>query len=222
MSYSGVNPYHYGEPWDGFSAQISLESMKIERLKSSVALLSQKWQEAQVKRILARGGTIFANGAPVTRTMAQFHIPRFAETGMASNAVLTHLFTPIALGDHLTEFSQADAYRSMVMALDFGCVYAFYDDLEFTLTYPTLTSYMYPITPLRLGNGFIIGKERILTNRSGLFGWNDDSKHEVHVFDEEGREVRKFKAPTVTRGGKTFTELRIGEGWSAAIVRVKP
>jgi len=46
---------------------------------------------------------------------------------------------------------------------------------------------MFPITPMELHEGYIIGKERIVTNRSGLFGWGDNSKHEVHVFNEEGK-----------------------------------
>ncbi len=76
-----------------------------------------------------------------------------------------------------------------------------------------------PITPAESHEGYIVAKERILTNRSGLFGWGDASKHEVHVYDDTGREAPDFKAPTVGRDGATFTELRIAEGWSAAIVR---
>jgi hypothetical protein len=78
---------------------------------------------------------------------------------------------------------------------------------------------MYPITPKELHQGYIIGEERILTNRGGLFGWGDDREHEVHVFDETGREVAGFSAPLVEKDGKTYTKLRIAEDWSAAIVR---
>ena len=106
----------------------------------------------------------------------------------------------------------------MLSALDYSCVYYWYTDIT-NIKYPTLTKYMYPITPVELHEGYIIGKERILTNRSGFYGWADNSAREVHVFDETGREVPDFKAPTVIRNGKTYTELRIGEGWSAAIVR---
>jgi hypothetical protein len=86
---------------------------------------------------------------------------------------------------------------------------------------------MYPFTPVELHEGYVIGKERIITNRSGVFGWNDNSPHEVHVYDNTGHEVdlKKIKLPTViktdTQNGKTWTEVRIGEGWSAVIVRGK-
>ena len=78
---------------------------------------------------------------------------------------------------------------------------------------------MFPITPLELHEGYIVGRERIVTNRSGRFGWGDSSRHEVHVFDDQGREVPGFKAPTVVDSGTTLTELRLPEDYSAAVVR---
>lgn len=210
--------YHFGEPWDGCSADIDPKTMKIRRLKSSVTLLSQPWRVALIKEIMARGPFI-ANGQPHTRTVARLKFPRFVETGSGSNCTRAQLHSPIALGDHLTERSEEDAYRNMVAALNYGCVSHWYSDMQVIPAYETITKFMYPITPIELHEGYIIGKERILSNRSGLFGWGDASQHEVHVYDDTGREVPGFKAPTVKRDGATFTELRIAEGWSAAIVR---
>ena len=47
------------------------------------------------------------------------------------------LYSPIALGDHLTERSEQDAYRVMLRALDFGCVYYWYNDLTVIPTHRT-------------------------------------------------------------------------------------
>lgn len=210
--------YHFGDPWDGCSADIDPKTMKIRRLKSSVALLSQPWRVALIQEIMARGPFI-ANGQPHTRTVARLKFPRFVETGSISNCTRAQLHSPIALGDHLTERSEADAYRNMVAALDYGCVSHWYSDLQVLPSYETITKHMYPITPVELHEGYLIGKERILTNRSGLFGWGDTSRHEVHVYDGTGREVMDFRAPAVEQDGALFTELRIAEGWSAAIVR---
>ncbi|MCX7824874.1 MAG: hypothetical protein N2689_04890, partial [Verrucomicrobiae bacterium] len=210
--------YHYGEPWDGCSADIDPQTMKIRRLKSSVTLLSQPWRVALIKEIMARGPFI-ANGQPHTRTVARLKFPRFCETGSISNCARAQLHSPIALGDHLTERSQEDAYRNMIAALDYGCVSHWYSDMQVIPAYETITKFMYPITPVELREGYIIGRERILTNRSGLFGWGDASKHEVHVYDDTGREVPGFRAPLLMQDGQTFTELRLAEGWSAAIVR---
>jgi len=217
MEYSAYQ-YHYGAPWDGCSADIDARTHRITRLKSSVALLSQAWRLALARRILARGPLI-ANGQPHTRSMAQLHFPRFVETGSPSHCVGAQLFSPIALGDHLTERSEPDAYRRMLLALDYGCLYHWYNDLTVIPTHPTLTEHMYPITPLELHEGWIVGRERILTKRSGLFGWGDRSRHEVHAYDEDGRELQGFRAPLVRRDGATYSELRLAEGWSAVVIR---
>lgn len=216
LEYSAYQ-YHYGEPWDGCSADIDPRSQRITRLKSSVALLTQDWRVALAKRILGRGPLI-ANGQPHTRTMARLRFPRFVETGSPSNCAGAQMHSPIALGDHLTERSEADAYRMMLTALDYGCLYHWYNDLTVIPEYPTQTEHMYPITPMELHDGWIVGKERIITKRSGLFGWGDKSRHEVHAYDENGRELRDFKAPQVERDGMNFCELRLAEGWSAVVI----
>jgi hypothetical protein len=218
--------YDYNpDQWDGVSADIDPKTMQITRLKSSVTLLSQPWRLEHAQDIMKSGYLICNGGLPSTRTMRALHYDAFNETGSISNCVNSQLFTPIALGDHLTERSEEDAYHVMLNALDYGCIYCWYNDLNVIPTYHTLTEYMYPLTPIELHEGYVIGKERIITNRSGVFGWGDNSQHEVHVFDNTGREVdlKNIKAPTVIktyeRDGKTWTEIRIGEGWSAAILR---
>lgn len=218
--------YTYGDnQWDGFSADIDSKTMQIKRLKGSVTLLSLPWRLKHAKDIMKRGILIANGGNPPTREMRALHFPTFNETGSISNCVASQLYSPIALGDHLTERSEEDAYHTMLKALDYGCVYYWYFDLLVIPDHHTLTQYMFPITPLELHEGYIIGKERILTNRSGIFGWNDTAKHDVHVFDNTGHEVLLNKLPkgavakTYQKDGKTWTEIRIGEDWSAAIIR---
>ncbi|MCC6696213.1 MAG: hypothetical protein IT365_11340, partial [Candidatus Hydrogenedentes bacterium] len=210
--------FHYGEPWDGFSGDIDPQKMTVTGLKSSVTLLTEPWRLALAKRILARGPLI-GNGPPFTRAMAALKFPCFVETGSITHCTQAHLHSPIALGDHLTEHSEQDAYNTMLAALDYGCVYHWYNDMTVIPTHHHLTRYMFPITPVELHEGYIIGKERIITKLSGLFGWGDTSAHEVHVFDDTGREVEGLAAPSANEDGKTYTELRLAEGWSAAIVR---
>ncbi|MBW7865910.1 MAG: hypothetical protein H3C30_16025 [Candidatus Hydrogenedentes bacterium] len=210
--------YHYGGPWDGWSGDIDRTKMTVARLKSSVTLLSESWRVALAKRILARGPLI-GNGPPFTRAMMELKFPCFVETGSITNCVQAHLWSPVALGDHLTERSEVDAYRTMLGALDHGCVYHWYNDLTVVPTRPQLTRHMYPITPVELRAGCVIGAERIVTKMSGLYGWNDASAHETHVYDDMGREVESFEAPLLRENGMSWTELRIAEDWSAVIVR---
>ena len=212
------HPYHYGEPWDGCSGQINPVTFRLGRLKSSLTLLSLPFRTHHVERIMARAGFI-ANGQPHTRTMADLHYQCFVETASISNCARALLYSPVALGDHQTEKTPLDAYHNMLRALDYGCLYNWYGEAVVP-EHPTLAGSMFPITPIELHEGYIIGEERIVTNRSGLYGWNTTDRHGVHVFDGRGREALDFNAPTRTIDGVTFTELRLPKGFGAVIVRI--
>ena len=78
---------------------------------------------------------------------------------------------------------------------------------------------MFPFTPIELHAGYVIGKERILTNRSGLFGWGDDALFDIYVFDRVGKQTEGGEGQRIVRNGRAYAELRIPEGFSAAVVR---
>jgi len=183
-----------------------------------VALATQSWRGKAVKRIQKRG-LLIGNGAPHTRTFTQLHFPRFIETGSISNLTRGQLYTPIALGDHLTERNAKDVYQNMLKALNLGGVYYWYYYRVEPHNQPTLTEHMFPITYIRMGQGYIIGKERIVTNRSGLFGWGDDSDFVAYVYDDNGKLTDKLSVPKKVIDGNTFAEVRIAEGYGVAIVR---
>ena len=211
------NPRH----WDGVTADIDPKTHQISRRKSTICLLTQPWRIRMVERIMKRiqkPNALIGNGAPLTKTMMQYHFPRFIETGSLSHLRRGQLFTPLALGDHHTEHSELDAYRHSVRCLDYGCVYYWYY-YKVMATHPTLSQAMFPITPIELGKGYIIGKERIVANKSGYYGWNNLSDFTARVFDASGREVPDFKVPRVIRNGRAFAELRLPWGYSAAIIR---
>ena len=106
----------------------------------------------------------------------------------------------------------------MLDGLDFGMLYYYYH-IRYIPDHYTLTQYMFPITPMELHKGYIIGKEKIITKVSGLYGWNDASGLTAHVYDDKGWPVPSFKAPVVKKDGKNFIELRLPEDWSAVIIR---
>ena len=216
FSYSKVR-YVYNM-LDGCSADIDPVTHQIRRLKGSAALLSRDYRLHHVKRVLDRGCPFIINGQPQTRTLRRLSFQAFVETGSGpANCMRTHLYSPVILGDHLTEDTYKEIYQNMLMALDHGCLYAYYY-IRF-LPNKTLAEHMYPFTPIELHEGYVIGEERILTNRSGLFGWADKSDFEAHVYDDDSKETDGAQVKKVTRGGKTYAEVRIPEGYSAAIVR---
>ena len=209
--------YHFGDPWDGRSANVNPETMQIERKKSSVSLISQPFRLRLARHILDRA-VMIGNGPPITRTMTGLHFPRFIETGSVSNLLRGQLYTPIGLGDHLTERTTQDTVDGMRRHLDYGSLYYFYHD-QVMVKYPSITAEMFPCTPLELHEGYIIGEERILTNTSGNFGWGDDSEFEVHVYDPTGIEDDDFDAPVVEQDDARYVELRLPRDYMAVIVR---
>ena len=209
---------HYGEPWDGWSADIDSRTHELLRRKSSTALISWPWREKILQRLLAAGKSVIVNGGPMMTAEHAYRLPRAAETASIGNLSWMHLSTPIALGDHVTEKDEVAAYMHMLKALDWGGLYYWYSS-HVRPTRPTLTSAMFPFTPIELHSGYLLGEERILTNRSGLFGWGDLSEFTVRVFDRIGRETQEVTVPRIVRDGKAYAEVRIPEGYAAAILR---
>ena len=85
---------------------------------------------------------------------------------------------------------------------------------------PSLTSKMFPFTPIELHGGWFVGKERILTAVSGEFGWRGERPEvDVFVFDELGREVKDYPyAGRDSNVGRIFT-LELKPGHCAALVK---
>lgn len=205
---------------DGCSADIDPKTHRIQRLKGAAPLLSREYRAAMVQRIRENGARLVINGAPCTRTLGRLNITSFTETGSISHCRKVQLYCPLALGDHLTETSEKDAYRVMRHALEYGCLYAWYG-MDFPVPYKTLTEHMFPFTPIEIHNGYVLGKERIITARSGLFGWNDRSEFTVYVYDRDGRATDRHPVQRVERDGKIYAEARLPGGYTAAIVRSK-
>ena len=147
----------------------------------------------------------------------------FTETQFASNNARVHFSTPIshANSEHMDRSKFSPYYEKFLSALDWGCLfaYSFLSQPHTGAVYHTFSDYIYPSTPLEIHEGYVIAKERIATNRSGMFGWEDASGHEIHVYDYTGREIRNHNLKTTTIDGKTWSEIRLPQDWSAIIIR---
>jgi len=205
--------------WDNVSADINRNTGKILRLKNSVTLLSLPWRLKMVRKLRDRNKVLIINGAPLSHTMRQQKIQTMFETGHISNVLQGHLAAPVALGDHLTERKFADSWKVMLRALDFGGLYCVYQTVRVFPRHPTLTKYMYPFTPIELHKGYLIGKERIITKVSGLFGWGDASEFDIKVFDTNGKLTDSYPGKKVVIDGKNYAEIRIPGNCAAAIIR---
>jgi hypothetical protein len=103
--------------------------------------------------------------------------------------------------------------------LNYGALYDYYES-NLPIENPGLCRWMYPTTPIALGPGYVLGKERILTNRSGRFSWGDKTLPplDVHEIDAMGNIV-KANWKKVTADGIEWVELQLPVDHAAAIVR---
>ena len=74
--------------------------------------------------------------------------------------------------------------------LRYGNLYAFYGpwlDMKHSIS----TDHIYPITPVELHPGYIVGKEKIVTCRPGKYGWpkTDTDDLRVHLYNARGEKI---------------------------------
>lgn len=220
MSYATV-PWSFGGAWDECTATIDPQSHALLGLKSSVALLQQPWKLAMVRYLRDHDKMLIGNGAPITRTMLQQGIPRFCESTSYSFAAQNHLACPWALANHHVERTDADRIEMARRFLDEGAVYAGYSWTSQPLAFD-FTRVFYPFTPTELHSGVLLGKERILTDRSGRFGWPDGAAADVYVFDANGHLAAQPDAHGVVTAGHRLTELILPDGALAVLIRKEP
>ena len=204
--------------WDGASVELD-DLNNVKRKISYVCLLKLDFTLKLFDKIMnERSKLLVGNFSPETRSERRFRFPRFEETYSSRWIALSHLYTPIQLGDMLTYANTPkDMAADQRTALMRGALYYHYVG---NTGCPSLTSKMYPFTPVELHKGWLVGKERILTAISGEFGWNGETPDvDVFVFDELGREVKGY--PFLVREtlrGRVFT-LELKKDYCAAIVK---
>ncbi len=163
--------------WDGHSAKIDPKTGLIQQKCGFLTLLSDDFIGAVVDKVNQRGGFVLFNGAATTRQ--RLRSPSFVETQWdITLGYRTHLNTPLAYG--LGNPTMLDLRRR----LDFGMVY-----VRTPLGQAdSAVSRSYPFTPVELHEGWVKGKERIITKQSGRFGWQDGPfTARLYLYDAQGR-----------------------------------
>ena len=75
---------------------------------------------------------------------------------------------------------------------------------------------LFPITPREIHPGYLIGSDRILTVRSGLFSLGNESELETIIYQADGYE-RTRHTNTTTVDGVTFSQVDLNPGEIAII-----
>jgi hypothetical protein len=135
------------------------------------------------------------------------------------------LGTPIGLGVLQPQGKIASAellMRGLILYLRHGMVYYhyFYGDVpetgEGSGEYGPI-NHMFPLTPVRLFEGGIEGKERTITCVSGTYTWPHPTKPTVLLFGPDGREKRADFTLNETRAGWSVN-LRLTDWTDVGVV----
>jgi hypothetical protein len=176
---------------------------------------------------------MIANGHHWTEEMQPYRVIRFLETGgeydplsfpdgqkppLLPRLCRGHLDSPLALaneqlpryGPKAVENYARFVMKSVITHLRHGLLYYYYNT-EIPETGPGSGEYgplnhTFPITPVELHEGWILGKERIITAVSGTYPWQHSAKPKVHCFDLTGREIPA-----------DFPVVRVGKGWEVEV-----
>lgn len=195
--------------WDGVTVDIDPKTGLILRKYADLALLGIPAQLDFMRRMRARKAVLVANTHSAARETQSEPVARFSEAGpeaaiarewpprlqMAAKAQLS---SPVALGydggsPNARSYSRSDdpaeINRIARAYLAQGVLYYhFYTVTPADAGYEALNR-MFPITPVRIGHGWIEGRERIVTTRSGEYRWPHRARPEVRAFDASGRAI---------------------------------
>lgn len=186
------------------------------------------FKQALLQAFAGRGAMVNGNCAPATLSEYAFPMVRFSETKIPRRpytARNTQLFSPVSYAGYsvyrkpgVTEQDFLDDIRDKLWDAN---LYLFSSHLFYSLfTHENLATYQYPITPVELDAGVIVGRERILTLRSGRFGWPGESwTGKLLRFDAEQRLAGQESIHPEADG---LLSLKVPENGALVLVRDQP
>jgi len=213
-AYMGAYTY---DRWDGHTAEIDPNSKTIKRKMGSVLLLSQPSVVEFVRKINAKGGVVIANNCVMTRTFAREKVivnresicpdPHFAPTVICLGTPAPYLKDGPAL------------YRDILKTLDYGSLY-FLCNTGPQVSDDSIVARMYPITCEEIHSGIVKGPERIITARSGVYGWRESADLPfIYAYDGRGVRVPHAFISTADSAG-VRTQVDLAENESAVLRRI--
>jgi len=204
----GYSRYDYGR-WDGYSADLG-DTGDVLRLKSDNGFVSESCQLRMVNEVLRRGLYFLGNGGNALRSLNRLPHARFIEGGNGAGAwPQGHLSpTPLVLGNMGDQKSRRGVFESVKTCLAHGCIYS-PSAVNLLLEGPdNFVCKQYPLAVTRLGPGYVVGRERLITTVSRTFDWPPaPSTAMLYRYNAEG-ELLDRKAPsTVDAVGDLAVEV---------------
>jgi hypothetical protein len=213
-------------PWDNLSVILD-KNFNIKAKRNHYAKNSENFKIELIKQIKKRKKSFLCNDAPITTTIMK-HMRDIGAIGFLeantdlSKCYKTHLYTPMVLQPRTSVCDDKGTYNQIRTLLEYGTIIGLYrPSAWFTFSDNPLRD-IFPITPQELNCGYIIdGKNsKIVTVRSGYYGFNDNSKLTVKHYGEDGHYTgKKFK--TIEKYGKSYIDLNLADRELAVITKDK-
>ena len=216
--------------WDGHSVTIDPESGRVTGRKICVPYVALPVLKQCARIISDAGGVLVSNGHPGPRSYWRENTITSCETGGGDARPVGALHlgrTVTPLGNPRAIQNERDYYRDMLTKLDFGALFFWYGGPG-KLTRRTLTEHMYPITFESIHAGTVRGKERIVTKRSGVYGWPGERRegkragrelHAVYLYDARGT-LTPHAFVTAVDGESVRTGVNLTRDQAVAIVKI--
>ena len=213
--------YSY-DRWDGHSVTIDPKTKLVTRKKNLVPYTSGPALKKVIRLIADRGGVLITNGLPGPRSFWKEHYLTSNETGGGDARPIGGLHlgrTVTPLGNPSAIKNERDIYRDILAKLDFGALYWWYGAYSLP-SHKTLVEHMYPITFESIHPGTVRGRERIVTKRSGIYGWHGDrGLHIVRLCDARGALTRSRFITTVD-DASVRTHIQLQKDQSAVVEKL--
>jgi concanavalin A-like lectin/glucanase superfamily protein len=221
---SGYARGHTYNTWDGHSVEIDPQTKCVTRKMGNVSLMALPVLKAVAQKVAAKGGVVITNGAPGPRSLWKEHYFTTCETSGGDQLPICRLHvgpTVTAFGDPTRIKNRQDLYRDFLDKLNWGALYFYYGDRNFSVEEEMIIRHIYPFTLDELHSGWIKGNERIITKIPGVYGWHGDRLlHKVYRSDSRGILVPNTDFSTADAKG-VRTELQLGELESAVVQRIR-
>lgn len=199
----------YGRPLmtcdipDGYSCLLDKETFTIVREVGLVPLLGESFRLGVIDLVKSRGGVILGNGPAVTNKVLLSNIQRMIE--IQHNDVWNfegNLQSPLGYAGSNTHFG------NWVRAIDLGMLLV---GTRYEYDYD-ISRYVFPFTPIEIHEGYLLGKERIVTTKAGSYGWTGENNLAVaHHFDARGAETTRKFSTELGSEARTKADIISGE-----------
>jgi hypothetical protein len=234
--------------WDGLTVDIDPATGKITRRYTDGAFVGVGARKALMEYVLSQGGIMVANTHCAAEELQSYPVVRFMEAEWVLEPLKIgrgvepplhqymckgQLNSPVALGfrpDRLGEEGRRNyaevIMKSVITYLRHGLLWYHYvtdipESGEGCGAYGPINR-MFPLTPVELHKGWIMGKERIISCVSLDTFWDQDGEPAVRVFDLSGREKDSGDCCEIKKKeGKWRISLRLEDWREIAVVETE-